>query len=190
MEPRNPDEQAVERTLASFAPRATRLDRDRLMFLAGQASAGAAPAQGSKLSVPTHAKTSWHWPAATAALAALSLALALMLVVQASRNPVAIVSPPETNPAPQSTVAAELQPESAAERLPPETFVDVRPASISTSSLLSMRNVALAHGIDALPQSPSRSGASADETKPAATLVRPRDKASIFGGRLPLDETL
>src|SRR5438046_1081655 len=74
--------------LASFTPAAGRIDRDRLMFLAGQASAmasGGCQAPGNsdsssnlmtgKLTHPARLA----WPASTAALAATALALAIML---------------------------------------------------------------------------------------------------------------
>src|SRR5437660_350909 len=74
--------------LASFTPATARIDRDRLMFLAGQASAmasGGCQAPGNldtsrnlmtgKLTHPARLA----WPASTAALAATALTLAIML---------------------------------------------------------------------------------------------------------------
>src|SRR5262245_1377184 len=82
-------EQAVERALARVAPVPARIDRDRLMFLAGVASASSEPQPPtSDVQIPerhrgrspqhrsTTSGSAWQWPAATAALAATSLALA------------------------------------------------------------------------------------------------------------------
>ena len=66
----------VERLLASFAPRPSRLDRDRLLFLAGQASIETA--------VPT--RTPWYWPASTAMASLCAAVLAIVLLVQASSS--------------------------------------------------------------------------------------------------------
>lgn len=71
-EPLKPELAAVEAALAALAPRPAAVDRDRLMFQAGQAAA--ARALG-----PRHA--AWRWPCATAA----SLVLALVLGLRGQR---------------------------------------------------------------------------------------------------------
>jgi hypothetical protein len=71
---------AIERQLAGYVPTPPRLNRDRLMFLAGQASAVSPTADGRERRVDAAAiRSNWLWPAATAALAATSLALAMAL---------------------------------------------------------------------------------------------------------------
>jgi hypothetical protein len=65
------------------------LDRDRLMFLAGQASAS------SGLATPAH--RGWAWPAAFSAMSALAAALLLALVLRSPREVVKIVQVPVEN---------------------------------------------------------------------------------------------
>ena len=62
------DLKALEAALGRLAPREPRLDRDRLLYLAGQASTRAAPMRN------------WLWPLATAASLALSATLGLQLL--------------------------------------------------------------------------------------------------------------
>lgn len=63
-EPLKPELAALEAALASLTPQAPRLDRDRLMFQAGQAA-------------PRRRAGAWLWPCATAASLALAAVLAL-----------------------------------------------------------------------------------------------------------------
>lgn len=67
---------AWEARLGAFRPGASRLDRDRVMFLAGLASAqrGVSPAAGRSVG--------WVWPAALASMTAVAGCLLLALVVQ------------------------------------------------------------------------------------------------------------
>ena len=64
--------QRFEAQLASLAPRAARLDRDRLMFLAGQASAATGTIEPLR--------RGWAWPAAFSAMTALAAALRVMVL--------------------------------------------------------------------------------------------------------------
>ena len=66
-EAHHPELAATEAALASLAPLPGQLDRDQLMFRAGQASA---------------TRRHWLWPAATSAIALLSTGLGLALVLQ------------------------------------------------------------------------------------------------------------
>lgn len=72
------DDRHIERLLASLVPRETRVSRDRVMFLAGQASAIAA-----QQSQRCGKKTRWIWPALTICSAGAGL---LMGVVVAERH--------------------------------------------------------------------------------------------------------
>ncbi len=67
---------AVEAALASVGPRPSRLDRDRVMFLAGRASA--AP----QTDVPPRRVGRWAWPAAFCGMTALAASLLVMLAVR------------------------------------------------------------------------------------------------------------
>jgi hypothetical protein len=104
---------AFEAALAALVPRTYRLDRDRLMFLAGQQSRiGFQPVEQSRvgqaersptnygekthggtalrLSHPT--ATAWAWPAAFSAMTAVAAALAIMLAIRPT-GPTAGVHP-------------------------------------------------------------------------------------------------
>jgi len=68
---KTPDElQAIESQLRLLEPRTDRLDRERLIFLAGKASVKAAE-------LPT---ARWAWPASLAAMTALAATLLIMLL--------------------------------------------------------------------------------------------------------------
>lgn len=177
----------MERALANFSPVAPPIDRDRLMFLAGRASAEGAKSgvqsstdprsdsEGMELTVrptpsaspiarpmsvlPDSRCTHWLWPASTAALAATSLALALALAFPSA--------------APPSTVVDHALPIQAAasEWLQPSEQVSTEPSFAAAplpdreplepnGSYLKTRDVALRMGLDALG-SPPHSAASA-----------------------------
>ncbi len=72
-ENRPEDLKALEAALAALVPRGDRLDRDRLMFLAGQT---AASQPGAALS------RRWAWPAAFSAMTAVAASLLAVLVVR------------------------------------------------------------------------------------------------------------
>jgi hypothetical protein len=99
--------QPFEAQLASLAPRAVHLDRDRLMFLAGRASSGRAPG-------------GWAWPAAFSAVSALAAGLLLTLLLRSQpREVTKIVYVPRPASAPEATPAVvdrqiELEPAVAA----------------------------------------------------------------------------
>lgn len=66
--------QRFEAELASLSPRAVRLDRDRLMYLAGQASAT------SNIVEPLG--RGWGWPTAFSAMTALAASLLVIIVAR------------------------------------------------------------------------------------------------------------
>jgi hypothetical protein len=68
-----PDLKALEAKIAALRPRTDRLDRDRLVFLAGQASTrGVAPISYAR----------WGWPVSFSAMTALAASLLLMLITR------------------------------------------------------------------------------------------------------------
>ena len=92
---------AVEATLASLVPRTDRLDRDRLIFLAGRESAVAE-------SVP---RAHWVWPGALAAMTTAAAVLLVMLLYQ-PEPPVVVkyVEIPVQRPDPDETVSENGSP--------------------------------------------------------------------------------
>jgi hypothetical protein len=81
--------QGFEAELAGLSPRTVHLDRDRLMFLAGQASASSGMAAS--------AYRGWAWPAAFSAMSALAATFLLTLVLRSPREVVKIVQVPAEN---------------------------------------------------------------------------------------------
>jgi hypothetical protein len=72
----NEELSAVEAALASLKPAASGADRDRVMFLAGRASANA------NLPPTQHLKTQWIWPCTTAVSLLLAIASSGMLFLR------------------------------------------------------------------------------------------------------------
>jgi hypothetical protein len=142
------EQAAIERSLAAVAPAPPRVDRDRLMFLAGQASAlSDSRPPIPDLRLPT--LRTWLWPATSAALGATSLALAVALLVRpAPQVQVVYHDRPVPFPAiaPQSPLPASpptpLLVAAAATRTPP--------SDLSSHNYLRTRDVALRLGLDAL----------------------------------------
>jgi hypothetical protein len=154
---------AIEQSLAALAPAPPRVDRDRLMFLAGAASATSdsrlptpdprPPTPDSRLPTPR----AWLWPATSAALAATSLALAIALLARPTPaekivyrdRPIHVAvdaPPPASHPAPPTE---PLLATAASHTVLP---------SVPAHNYLRTRDVALRHGLDALGTFPSAGG--------------------------------
>ena len=73
----SPELQAIEAQWSRLRPRADRIDRDRLMFLAGQASVAGRVDQSRPARLAT-----WFWPASCAGMTAVAAALFAMLVLR------------------------------------------------------------------------------------------------------------
>jgi len=147
---------AVEKLLAGFSAAAPRIDRDRLMFAAGQASAGICFAR----------PTIWH--ASTAALAATTLALAFSLWSRPASPPsvprpevARHDAPPAVRAAPAPAHAADQQ-----DDVPPLATPHCEPllAQIAPNNYVRTREVALRMGLDAIG-SPGSSGGQSSEAK-------------------------
>jgi len=124
---------ALEAALGGLKPAAGAIDRDRLMYLAGQASVEPASRIGR-----------FAWPLATAALVAVSVTLGGRLYVVSGRLQVAQDRPAPAVEDRQSVVGA----------LPRESVALATPrAQAGGSSLdyMQLRSAVLNHGVDALP---------------------------------------
>ncbi|HUE18105.1 MAG TPA: hypothetical protein VMR25_28375, partial [Planctomycetaceae bacterium] len=84
------DDRHLERLLASLKPRESRVSRDRVMFLAGQASA--LVAERSR----TWRLNRWLWPAATICSAIVGLLIGASITAghRIAANPIAVEPPP------------------------------------------------------------------------------------------------
>jgi hypothetical protein len=130
---------ALESALASLAPAAGAMNRDKLFFHAGQRAAS---------------RRDWLWPCATVTLALVSTALGLVMMLGPSQRDIRIVYVPI-----EKEVLSASQ---AVERLPaPEVPVSIADAAGNQPAPLSyfhLQQLAQHWGIDALPDSSSASG--------------------------------
>jgi hypothetical protein len=202
----NEEDQATESLLKVFEPAASGINRDRLMYLAGRASAlaeAATPQPSHSLKVG--GDRAWIWPAATAVMSAISLALAIALLVRpapsiADRDE-RVQPAPSHRQEPQAPEAIESE-SLVHDSIPVEgnrvevvvhrsdKSAPVAPSvGASARRYLEQRELALQHGVDALPVSAAPAASVArvalpqrkllDELLPAG--VRETSSADPFG---------
>jgi hypothetical protein len=134
---------ALEVALRQLTPAQGALDRDRLMYLAGQASA--APARANGFHLP--------WPLATAALALVSLGLGgRLLYVSGLNQRIAIVE--RAGNGGESPIAVDIA--SALQSV--QSAGGVPGTTSGEFNYMQLRNAVLNHGADALPAGPVRHG--------------------------------
>ena len=175
-----PDLLPMAAALTAASPAPPRIDRDRLMFLAGAASAMVppeprtpgtpwvpaplTPAKGSGFRV----HEGYAWPAATAALAATSLALATALFLRPAPPERIVYLPQPVESGNGASASGGRQPPEAilvASQNTPAQVRVVAPATAHQHNYLRSRDVALRFGLDALGTLNSASG----EGAPAPT---------------------
>jgi hypothetical protein len=140
-----PELTALERQLRDLTPAAPRVDRDRLMFVAGQAAAGTRPEWPGYVAGPSWPRR-WLWPAAAAAMAAASVLLATMLVWQIQANRAAAVA--ESKIIPQASDRAVAKQNGLAADVGAVAVHDLSPARPPLSSgYLNARYIALTRGV-------------------------------------------
>ena len=163
----HPELAPLEAMLSSLAPRAARIDRDRLMFLAGQASAQMASGErrppvylAEQIGVAQANRSRWTWPAAFAGMTAAAAALLVLLVNRPEPRVIErIVRVPieaqrafasQSRPGGVETTAFDDETPSAARR----------PRLAAGESYVHSRDQALAFGIDAwLQRNPAHASA-------------------------------
>ncbi len=146
--PPNPEHEselrAIEAGLGSLAPARSGVNRDRVMYLAGQASA----------------RSRWAWPSATAALAILALGEGALLALRPMPEPRVverIVEVPAPSPASTAPVVI-LRQNPAEDRDKVDLGID-SPFTQETGTLARqdsyhLRNQALRFGVEGLPEPP------------------------------------
>ena len=72
--------QALEAAWAQLQPRTAQIDRDRLLFLAGQASVTGDGSHSTRVRF-----LRWYWPASSVAMTGVAAALLCALVLRADR---------------------------------------------------------------------------------------------------------
>lgn len=96
MSDHNHDLDALMSALGKLSPSPPSINRDRLLYQAGQLSA--------------RSRLPWAWPAATGAFASLSIALGLMLAVNGRETGSQAVRNPDQATAPAPSAAVEARP--------------------------------------------------------------------------------
>ncbi len=148
---------AIEQTLAGLSPAPPRIDRDRLMFLAGAASATSDLRPPIPVSRPPN--SAWLWPASTAALAATSLALAIALLVRpAPAERIVYLPQPRRAPSMAASAVARGGHERATvgplRQQGPSSAVRTVRNTAPAPNYVRTRDVALRLGLDALGSFP------------------------------------
>lgn len=129
----DPDLAPFEAALRPLAPSPSTVDRDRLMFLAGQASA------------QRHRIVAWTWPGMAVAATLLAGVLGVMLVVRPEPSVVeriVYVALPQQDARPHA-------PDEGPAATPPSLAGSPSPSAVE---YLRLRRLVLARGIDAVPE--------------------------------------
>ena len=179
-----PDLAALDRQLRGMTPTAPRVDRDRLMFAAGQAAGASAKAEsgrdgramydesGRPIHIAGPFRAGSHfWPAATFTMTAAALLLATMLVWQNRWQPIA----QQIVPVQPTVVASETVHSFDADRSD-RLAARNRWQSIPSvnSGYLGVRYVALTRGIGALSEIQSSDSDDEAPTDDRANSATPR----------------
>jgi len=166
---------AFEAALASISPARSAIDRDRLMYLAGQAAGAKSP---QRRFVAT-----WLWPCATIASVLLAVTLAGIILGRGPQIVERIVyvpaetpatEQPEQGPVPASSEKPQLARDDAVApgTATPPKKIDRTPKRKKKirNDYLQLRRMVLAQGVDALPKlkQKSTSGAKIPKWTPGA----------------------
>jgi len=128
---KQPELKAVEAALTTLTPAASAINRDQLMFCAGQAAAR---------------RGGWLWPATAAAMGMLALTLAIAGWTRPTPQPTErIVFVPA--PPPESPSTPESEPTPAGS----DTLISEEASASHNGNLLQMRRYVVRWGADALP---------------------------------------
>jgi hypothetical protein len=154
---------ALERQLAGLSPAAVRVDRDRLMFAAGKAAAGA----GNVRVVSAH----WFWPAATALSTAAMIFLAATLAWQ--RDAEQLAAKPQAAEVVVDAGDGAARPAVVNDAVQADRLAVIRGtwpwSARPTSGYLGLRYVALTEGVGAIGDRPIAINGAPDEPPPPAT---------------------
>jgi hypothetical protein len=160
----------IEAALRGLSPMGGRLDRDRLMYLAGQASAVGPEAQESATRVASYTDTPvkvapaykhYGWPLATAASLLLAMTLGGMLIFS-PRPGERIVYVEGPNASGSAAMVSFL----------PAPADSSHAASSEQNNYLRLRNLVLTRGVDAMPAENKASGQQRAEQTPSWPMLR------------------
>ena len=149
--PSDPEVTAIESALRALVPSRSELDRDRLMFRAGQVSAR------SRL------LTRWAWPSIAATLAIVAAGEGVLLATRPEPRVVerlVIVREPAPPP------AAQPEPVVILRENPPNPSPDSESSWPMASDALRLRRQVLRFGLDGLPEPPHLLSQSVESARP------------------------
>ncbi len=165
------EQRELERALAVLQPAGSQIDRDRFLFLAGQASAEGGQSNSGF--------TRWIWPGATviSSVAAVVLSVLLLSRPQPGRSgDDAIASHDDRRPAPTVADTQVAMSDSAADATAVPTADETARALAEQTNSPRLRSFVLAYGIDALPE-PAPIPASASDS---STDDEPRTQRALL----------
>jgi len=165
------EQRELERALAVLRPAGSQIDRDRFLFLAGQASA-----DGGR---PNSSFSRWVWPGATliSSVAAVVLSVLLLSRPEPGRSgDDAIASHADRRPAPTVADTLVAVSDSAADAATVPTAEETARALAEQANSPRLRSFVLAYGIDALPE-PAPIPASASDS---STDDEPRTQRALL----------
>ena len=161
---------ALEKSLTALVPVPGRIDRDQLLFRAGQASARTRP---------------WLWPTSTALLAVVACVLGTALVMRPGSTTVDRIV---FVPVPQSTVISPTPtPSAVVSTTSPGALSSIGDAGnlwASSAEYLQQRNQAIRWGVEALPPAPSM--ASTMQTPSVESMLGLPERKTERAGQFPL----
>ncbi|HEV8000428.1 MAG TPA: hypothetical protein VGP63_11140 [Planctomycetaceae bacterium] len=167
------DQRELERALAVLRPAGSQIDRDRFLFLAGQASAGGGQ--------PNSGFSRWIWPGATliSSVAAVVLSVLLLSRPEPGRSgDNAIASHAHRRPAPTVADTPVAMSGSTTDPIAVPTADETARALAEQSNSPRLRSFVLAYGINALPEpAPIPSSASDSDS---ATDDEPRTPRALL----------
>jgi hypothetical protein len=154
----------LERALGGLQPVRAAFDRDRLMFQAGQASA----------------PRRLLWPAAAGLMTAVAASLGLFMVLRpAAEEVVQVVYIDREITVPQPAPPKSPEPQPA-----PERDGSTTASVLATSSYWRLQEIAVRHGIDALPELAAPAATGSAPVSPSTSVgewrTRPGMASSLF----------
>jgi hypothetical protein len=138
LEEHDPTLAGLEAALATLAPMPGQINRDALLFRAGQASV---PRRG------------WVWPSAAAALGIVAMTLGAMLALRPAAPPVERIYVYVKEPAAPTLAATETAPPPSESELSPGTIARHEPPM----NYLQLQKQVMRWGVDGIPDTPETS---------------------------------
>ena len=187
----------LEAALAKLSPRASRLNRDQLMFRAGQVSVAEPVPKQNGLSRRL-------WPTTTAVMTAVSVVLAVMLMQSGPGGRQIVVDEPDATDLNTTQVTEEVGVAGPKQRVAPDLPIANNPISSRRlifdgsrePNYLELRQIVLEQGLDAWPAEPVVADDGSERidsplaTSPPATLISLLREEGLLQPREPQPSSL